>query len=386
MLRTLSTLALASVATARVAPWNTSQALAYDYVIIGAGTSGLVIANRLSELGNVTVAVIEAGDSVYSNVNVTSTSGYGLAFGTEIDWAYETTNQTYAGGLTQTMRAGKAIGGTSTINGMAYTRAEDIQVDAWETIGNEGWNWATLFPYYKIHQNLTVPTETQVEVGASFDPADNGFEGPLKTGWKSGLVVSDVHTMLNETFSSLNVPWNEDINGGNMHGYNLYPSTVDAELDIREDAGRAYYFPIANRTNLHLYTNTLAQRIVWASNSSIPTASGVEVLGVNTSTPYTISANAEVIVSAGALASPLVLELSGIGNPTILSQYNISVVVDLPTVGENLQDNINTAYAAAAAPNVSYSGAASYVAYPTAQDLFNSSFANVSATILAALP
>lgn len=89
----------------------------YDFLIIGGGTSGLVVANRLSEMRNVTVAVIEAGDSVLNNHNVTEIMGYGLSFGTNIDWAYQTENQTYAGGSTQIMRAGKAIGGTSTING-----------------------------------------------------------------------------------------------------------------------------------------------------------------------------------------------------------------------------------------------------------------------------
>lgn len=89
----------------------------YDFVIVGGGTSGLVVANRLSEMSDVTVVVIEAGDSVLNNHNVSETMGYGLSFGTNIDWAYQTENQTYAGGLKQTMRAGKAIGGTSTING-----------------------------------------------------------------------------------------------------------------------------------------------------------------------------------------------------------------------------------------------------------------------------
>lgn len=112
MYRALSTLALASLAAA-----STDSTLTYDYIVIGAGTSGLVIANRLSEL-NVTVAVIEAGDSGYNNPNVTNPSGYGLSFGTEIDWAYQSTNQKYAGNMSQILRAGKIIGGTSTINGM----------------------------------------------------------------------------------------------------------------------------------------------------------------------------------------------------------------------------------------------------------------------------
>ncbi|RDW92308.1 glucose oxidase [Coleophoma crateriformis] len=380
MLRTLSTLALATAAAARATP------VSYDYVIVGAGTSGLVIANRLSELSNVTVAVIEAGDSVYDNVNVSSTTGYGLAFGTAIDWAYQTTNQSFGGDIVQTMRAGKAIGGTSTINGMAYTRAEDIQIDAWEALGNVGWSWEVLFPYYKKSQQLQIPTEAQAAAGVTYDAADNGFEGPLKVGWNPALNVGDVHTVLNETYAALGVQWSEDVNSGRMVGYNRYPSHIDVALNIREDAGRAYYYPIANRTNLHLYPNTLAHRMTWDTTAQIPTANGVVVQAVNSTTPYTISANKEVILSAGALASPLLLELSGVGNPAILSKYNISTVVDLPTVGENLQDQTNTGLAIDTAGNTSYSGTSDYVAYPTAADIFGSEITNISATVLAALP
>lgn len=102
-----------------------TNGLTYDYVVVGAGTSGLAVANRLSELCNITVAVIEAGSSVFDNTNVTDIGGYGLAFGTDIDYAYQTVNQTYANGAPQTMRAAKAIGGTSTINGKSLTCASD---------------------------------------------------------------------------------------------------------------------------------------------------------------------------------------------------------------------------------------------------------------------
>ena len=114
MLRALATLSLLSGALALPTASVTPD---YDFVIVGGGTSGLVIANRLSEDSGVTVAVIEAGASVFDNTNVTNVNGYGLSFGTNIDYAYQSTNQTYAGGKAQTLRAGKALGGTSTING-----------------------------------------------------------------------------------------------------------------------------------------------------------------------------------------------------------------------------------------------------------------------------
>jgi choline dehydrogenase-like flavoprotein len=273
--------------------------------------------------------------------------------------------------------------------GMAYTRAENIQIDAWEAIGNGGWNWDTLFPYYKKSQNLQQPTEAEAAAGVTYDAFDNGIDGPLQVGWKGDTAVDDIHSILNETYANLNVPWNEDVNGGLMHGYNRYPSTVDAAANVREDAGRAYYYPVMNRTNLHLYTNTMAQRIVWASQNSsdgLPVASGVQVLAADSCNPYTISASKEVILSAGALVSPLLLELSGVGNPTILDKFNISVVVDLPTVGENLQDQTNVAMHYDTVNSTSYSGAGDYVAYPIASELFGSETANLSSTILAALP
>ncbi|KAB8288171.1 hypothetical protein EYC80_010177 [Monilinia laxa] len=378
--RLLPAFALASVIAA-----SPDTKIAYDYVIIGAGTSGLVIANRLSEL-NVTVAVIEAGDSVFNNTNVTNPSGYGLAFGSAIDWAYQTTSQSYAGDKVQTLRAGKAIGGTSTINGMAYTRAEDVQIDVWSSLGNDGWDWETLLPYYKKSQSLEKPTADQAGAGATYDSSVNGFDGPLKVGWLNNLNTGDFHTVLNDTYAALGVAWDKDVNDGTMVGYNRYPSTYDKTLNVRHDAGRAYYYPISDRTNLHIYPNTTAQRLTWRSGADTPTAEGVEVITSGSSDSYVISANSEVIISAGSLASPAILEYSGVGNPTILDKYNIPVVVDLPTVGENLQDQTNTGLAFQNTGLTTWTGGAGFVGYPTAADVFGSEYQNVSAKILEALP
>ncbi|THC94870.1 hypothetical protein EYZ11_005632 [Aspergillus tanneri] len=289
---------------------------------------------------DISVAVIEAGDSVFSNFNVSDVMGYSRAFGTEIDWAYETENQTYAGGLKQTMRAGKAIGGTSTINGMSYTRAQNVQIDSWELAGNKGWNWRSLLPYYKRSEGFQIPTKDQIVHGASYDISYHGTNGPLKVGWPAAMTNSSALTALNETMQKLGISYNADINGGKMVGFTVHPDTIDREANVRQDAARAYYWPYESRTNLKIISNTHATKIIWANDSyGEAVAIGVEVSGLNG--VEEIYASKEVILSAGALKSPVLLELSGVGNPEILRKHGISPKINLPTVGENLQDQTN---------------------------------------------
>ncbi|KAJ5298380.1 uncharacterized protein N7443_006500 [Penicillium atrosanguineum] len=356
----------------------------YDYIIVGGGTSGLVVANRLSEDRNTNVLVIEAGGSVYNNPNVTDTTGYGKAFGTDIDWAYQTVDQEYAGNYSQTVRAGKALGGTSTINGMVYLRAQNAQIDAWETVGNEGWNWKNLIPYYRKGEQFQGDDFSWLEgSGVAYDPAYHGFDGPLKVGWSESQLNDGLAQKLNTTYQNMPVPvpYNIDPNGGQMIGYTLYPKTVDSKLNIREDAARAYYYPYKSRTNLHVWLNTNANKITWKAGDDA-TADGVEVTLANGTTTV-VKASREVILAAGALKSPALLELSGVGNPEVLSKYGIDTKVNLPTVGENLQDQMNNGLAYDAKSN--YSGVADYVAYPSASQLFSNATA-VGAKLLRKLP
>ena len=303
----------------------------YDYIVVGGGTTGLVVANRLSENQSISVLVIEAGDSVFSNPDVTDTDGYGRALGTAIDWQYKTTLQNYANNKVQTLRAGKAIGGTSTINGkimgevhsrllslyagMAYTRAEDAQIDAWEQLGNAGWNWKTLFPYHLKSESYQIPGVQQMSGGASYVPSFHGFNGPLKVGYTRKTATDSLPSTLNSTFQNLGVPYSKDVNGGKMRGFNVYPRTVDFAADVRADAARAYYWPFTSRTNFQMMTKTTATKILWATSTGTnATASGVQVTKAD-GTVMTISARKEVILAAGALKTPLLLEVSGIGNP-----------------------------------------------------------------------
>lgn len=225
---------------------------------------------------------------------------------------------------------------------MSYTRAEDVQIDNWEVVGNKGWNWKNLFQYYKKSEGFQVPTKDQIAHGASYNASYHGRNGPLKVGWPTSMTNSSVFPVLQQTFEKLGVQYNPDSEGGKMVGFTVHPDTLDREMNVREDAARAYYWPYEARSNLKIISNTRADKVIWANaTQGEAVAVGVEV--TNAYGTETIYADKEIILSAGALRSPALLELSGVGNPAVLNKYNIPVKVNITTVGENLQDQTNNA-------------------------------------------
>jgi choline dehydrogenase-like flavoprotein len=268
------------------------------------------------------------------------------------------------------------------ISGMTYMRAESSQIDSWKKVGNNV-SWDLLMPYYKKSEYFEFPTEAQVSMGASYLPEYHGTEGPLAVSWPTEMVGNNFSSMLNATFKAMDLPWNRDANSGSMRGYNVFPKTFDRALDVREDAARAYYYPFAGRPNLDIYLNSFAQRLTWSdNNSSVPFANGV-VFTDKSGKEQILLATKEVVLSAGSLRSPLLLELSGVGNPSVLKNLGIEVKVNSPFVGENLQDQttVDTDYAA----NANYTGAGGFIGYFNATDVWGNNTAAYSKTIKASL-
>ena len=279
--------------------------------------------------------------------------------------------------------AGKALGGTSTINGATYVRAQKAQIDAWERLGNAGWNWESLLPYYKKAENLHPPDAMLTARGAEYEPNARGFVGPVDVGWSNYTMGGDAHDVLNETWQAIGLPYNQDQSSGELRGFSVFPSTIDSVHNVRADAARSYYWPVMERKNLHVFTNTLAEKLLWSESDGVSDdlvcANGVQIRSKSGGDSRVVEAKMEVILSAGSLKSPVILENSGIGNPAILSKYGIDVKVNLPTVGENLQDQSNVLMTATAKTN--WSGYPPFVTFATASDLFGSNTSDVASYV-----
>ena len=237
--------------------------------------------------------------------------------------------QTHLASRSLEYHQGKAIGGTSIINGMTYVRADAAEIDAWAALGNPGWTWRELFPYYLRSEAFTPPSAAQTTAGASWDPAYHGEAGPLRTGYPYEMLNGTLFERMRATWDALGQPWNRDPNGGGVRGFAAWPMTVDRDADVRDDAARAYYWDVADRTNLDLVQGTV-ERVVWDSDGcgaatrkrkpeendgdAMVVARGVEYV-TPSGEKITVRAKKEVILSAGAIRTPLILEQSGIGNP-----------------------------------------------------------------------
>lgn len=196
---------------------------------------------------------------------------------------------------------------------MDYLRGDEAEYDAWQTLGNDGWNWKAIAPYFKRSENFTVPTAEQFGLGATYEPDFHGEGGFLKTGFPFGLDNGTFHKEWLETLGEFGIPWNPDPNGGHTRGSSLFPQTLDRDAGVRESSARAYYQPIEHRPNLKVIQGTVSRLILGQASYGV-VAECVEVVDASGGI-FHVNVTREAIVSAGTYRSPLVLEASGIGNP-----------------------------------------------------------------------
>jgi choline dehydrogenase len=292
----------------------------FDYIIVGAGSAGCVLANRLTEDGRHRVLILEAGGSdrrFWLQVPI----GYGKSFyDPRVNWMYRTEPDPGLADRQGYWPRGKVLGGSSAINAMVHIRGQAADFDEWRALGNPGWGWPDVLPYFR-----------KSEDNARGADAWRGTGGPLHVA----DVSQDLHPLCEAYLRAgeeLGLPRNADFNGASQEGVGLYQITT--RNGRRMSAARAYLHPAMRRANLRVESHAHTTRILFDGSR----ATGVEYArhGVRN----TVRARREVILAAGAIGSPQLLQHSGVGPAQLLSSLGIGVVIDSPAVGRNLQDHL----------------------------------------------
>lgn len=313
----------------------------YDYIVIGAGSAGCVVANRLTENPETTVLVLEAGNPA-TKPEIQIPMECPLLLGSEVDWGYLSEPEPYLNDRQILCSRGKVLGGSSSINFMFYVRGNPHDYDHWQALGNSGWSYQEVLPYFKKSEHQ--------QRGAD---AYHGVDGELS--------VTDViaPTAISQRFGDAAIAsgydYNPDFNAKQQEGAGPYQFTI--KDGKRHSAAAAFLVPILQRPNLTVKTGTLVTRLLFEGNRAV----GAEYL--HEGTLHQVRVNQEVILSAGAFDSPKLLMLSGIGDAEQLRALGIDVIADLPGVGQNLLEHILVT-----------------VAYQATQDLHPASTSSVGET------
>ncbi|KAL0563879.1 hypothetical protein V5O48_018181, partial [Marasmius crinis-equi] len=308
----------------------------FDYVVVGGGTTGLPLAVRLSEDPSVSVLVLEAGPSNLDDPNILTPAAFGSHFGKEnYDWDFKTLPQKNCFDRSVPWNRGKGLGGSSAINFFQFHRPAKSDIDAFEKLGNAGWNWDLLQKYYLKTETFLEPTEKSECM--RYNLADHGKNGPLAIAYPATL--SNFEEPYQAALQLLNIDLVKEPFSGNTNGTWITPVTIDPKNQVRSYAANKYYQPNESRENLFVLPLANVTKIITdKSADGNLTATAVEF--IHDGSPSQVKVGKEVVISAGTIMSPRILELSGIGNPEILRKAGVEVRLELPGVGENLQEHL----------------------------------------------
>lgn len=294
----------------------------FDYVIVGAGSAGSVMGARLSEKPENRVLLLEAGPRDW-NPMIHMPTGEIFMVGSSVDWQFRSEPEPRLGGYQVKLPRGKVLGGSSSINGQVYCRGHHRDYDEWRQLGNEGWDWESVLPYFRKAERWNGPGS-----------ALRGASGPLRTAfgrYNNGLFRAFIAAGEQAGFS-----FNPDYNGADQEGFVYTQYTHTHRFPMRCSAARAYLWPARRRKNLTVWTGARVLRILFDGKRAV----GLEL--ERNGERVKVRAEREVILSAGAYQSPQLLMLSGVGDPAELKAHNIDCHHALPGVGKNLQDHVGS--------------------------------------------